>query len=87
VVHGPPGRFTAGRAVDVLLRERPWTAHQIYVCGGPGMVATTRELLVGSGLPEGQIHHETFGYRVAVPEPTVSHPPLGGLHVARGVNR
>ncbi|HEY6796277.1 MAG TPA: globin domain-containing protein [Kineosporiaceae bacterium] len=56
-------RCYAGRAADVALRQSSWTRHQVYVCGSPGMVAETRDLLLQAGIDPTRIRHESFGYR------------------------
>jgi len=54
-----------GAAADVALRQSRWSRHDVYVCGGPAMVAETRDLLLHGGIEPGRIRHETFGYRAA----------------------
>jgi methane monooxygenase component C len=35
-------------------------AHTYYLCGPPPMIAATKDLLVGRGVPRTQIFEETF---------------------------
>jgi NAD(P)H-flavin reductase/hemoglobin-like flavoprotein len=49
VARGHPGAAQPGSAVEVALRQRDWSAHDIYVCGSPGMVAGTTSALRAAG--------------------------------------
>jgi NAD(P)H-flavin reductase/hemoglobin-like flavoprotein len=49
VARGHPGAAQPGTAVEVALRQRDWSAHDIYVCGSPGMVAGTTSALRAAG--------------------------------------
>jgi NAD(P)H-flavin reductase/hemoglobin-like flavoprotein len=49
VARGDPGPYRRGTALDVALRHRNWSAHDIYVCGSPAMVAGTRAGLAAAG--------------------------------------
>jgi NAD(P)H-flavin reductase/hemoglobin-like flavoprotein len=46
-----PGPGRRGTAVEVALRHRDWSTHDIYVCGSPAMVAGTRTALHCAGYP------------------------------------
>jgi NAD(P)H-flavin reductase/hemoglobin-like flavoprotein len=72
LLDGGSPRFHSGRAAAVALRQGTWDHHRAYVCGGPRMVASTRELLAQGGLPEHRIRHETFSYRCG---PVSADPP------------
>jgi NAD(P)H-flavin reductase len=63
VVHGPLGPAQRGTAVQVALTHRDWYGHDIYVCGSPNMVFTTRMELRGAGYRDNQIITEHVSYR------------------------
>lgn len=58
---GPDWTGEVGLVTDVLAThiETP-TAHSFYLCGPPPMIAATKELLAGRGVPRTQIYEETF---------------------------
>lgn len=61
-----------GTAAEVALRQRHWDGHDIYVCGGPHMVAEACARLVQAGLDPARIRYEHFGYRDAPTTDTLS---------------
>jgi NAD(P)H-flavin reductase/hemoglobin-like flavoprotein len=69
VVRRGSARFCTGRAAEAALQHGRWADHQVYICGGPAMVAETRDLLVGGGVDPAALHWETFGYRPVTPVP------------------
>jgi NAD(P)H-flavin reductase/hemoglobin-like flavoprotein len=68
-------RAHSGSAADVALRQARWFHHDVYVCGGPSMVAETCARLVQEGVDPTRIRYERFGYRNA-PAPDVISPDL-----------
>jgi NAD(P)H-flavin reductase/hemoglobin-like flavoprotein len=53
-------RGETGTAVQVALRRRDWTGHEIYVCGSPAMVDGTERALREAGYLADTIHAERF---------------------------
>ncbi|RDH74707.1 2-polyprenylphenol hydroxylase [Mycolicibacterium moriokaense] len=47
-----------GKLADVVTRYGNWGDRQILVCGGPAMVAATKEALVTKGAPPERIQHD-----------------------------
>ncbi|QHC22820.1 ferredoxin reductase family protein [Streptomyces sp. GS7] len=37
-------------------------AHEVYLCGPPGMTSAARRALRGAGVPQHRIHHESFAF-------------------------
>jgi NAD(P)H-flavin reductase len=70
VAKPPAGPAQPGSAVQVALRQRDWSGHDIYVCGSPNMVDGTRAALHQAGHPADQIITDQVGYR----EPRTDHP-------------
>jgi ferredoxin len=60
---GPNWSGRAGRIDATLLRERvPYLASlPVFICGPEPMLTTMRELLPAIGVPDAQIHFESFG--------------------------
>jgi methane monooxygenase component C len=58
---GPDWTGEVGLVTDALTAhiETP-PAHSYYLCGPPPMIAATRDLLAGRGVPRTQIYEETF---------------------------
>ncbi|MGG2464212.1 ferric reductase-like transmembrane domain-containing protein [Streptomyces sp. RGM 3693] len=57
VTHSAP--LTA-RALKHLIPEL--AAHEVYLCGPPGMTSAARRALRGAGVPPHHIHHESFEF-------------------------
>ena len=36
----------------------PWDDRQVFVCGGPGMIAATRDALIANGTAAERIHFD-----------------------------
>lgn len=49
-----------GNPVGIALRQARWLECDVFVCGPPGMVATSVSALAHAGVPERQIHREEF---------------------------
>ncbi|GGU65341.1 ferric reductase [Streptomyces albospinus] len=56
-VHSAP--LTA-RALKSLIPDL--AAHEVYLCGPPGMTGAARRALRGAGVPRHRIHHESFEF-------------------------
>jgi NAD(P)H-flavin reductase/hemoglobin-like flavoprotein len=63
----PTWRGQTGTAVQVALRQRDWTGHDIFVCGSPNMVAATVGALRRAGYPGESIHTERFSNDTITP--------------------
>ncbi|MEV7471156.1 ferric reductase-like transmembrane domain-containing protein [Streptomyces kronopolitis] len=48
------------RALKSLIPDL--AAHDVYLCGPPGMTSTARRALRGAGIPRHRIHHESFEF-------------------------
>jgi NAD(P)H-flavin reductase len=72
VAKPPAGPAQLGSAVQVALRQRDWTGHDIYICGSPRMVDGTRAALNHAGYPAERIITDLVGYR----EPRTDNPCL-----------
>ncbi|MFD7613107.1 ferric reductase-like transmembrane domain-containing protein [Streptomyces sp. NPDC059828] len=61
-VDGPEGTAIplTGEALGGLVAELP--AHDVYLCGPPGMTAAARTALREAGVPGHRVHHETFAF-------------------------
>ncbi|MEU5208729.1 ferredoxin reductase family protein [Streptomyces sp. NPDC020742] len=58
-----PARYSApltARALKSLLPDL--AAHDVYLCGPPGMTSAARRALRGAGVPRHRIHHESFEF-------------------------
>lgn len=76
VANDPRWRGQHGSAVDVALRSGDWASHDVYLCGSPRMVTSSRNRLLAAGVPPGRIYIEDLSnsaYRGATggPEPEV----------------
>ncbi len=63
-----------GTPVDIALRLGVWTDHDIYLCGPPDMVTTSRDRMAEAGILVERLHYEdgtTDPYR---PEPPIKCP-------------
>jgi NAD(P)H-flavin reductase/hemoglobin-like flavoprotein len=47
-----------GKLPEVVTRYGNWSDRQILICGGPKMVAATKEALIAKGAPAAQIQHD-----------------------------
>lgn len=45
-----------GRLPDIVTEFGPWDDRQAFVCGGPGMIAATRDALIAKGTAAERIH-------------------------------
>ncbi|KIZ16098.1 ferredoxin reductase family protein [Streptomyces natalensis] len=61
-VSEPAARSTplTARALSRLVPDL--AAHEVYLCGPPGMAEAARRALRGAGVPRRQIHHESFEF-------------------------
>ena len=57
--HGSSVPLTA-EALSELVPDLP--AHDVYLCGPPGMTATAKSALREAGVPWHRIHHESFAF-------------------------
>ncbi|MGI5255957.1 ferredoxin reductase family protein [Streptomyces angustmyceticus] len=58
-----PARYSApltARALKSLVPDL--AAHDVYLCGPPGMTGAARRALRGAGVPRHRIHHESFAF-------------------------
>lgn len=54
-----PGGET-GEVADVAVRRHHWRDHEVYLCGGPDMVARSLETLAQSGIDPERVRREAF---------------------------
>ena len=47
-----------GKLPEVVTRYGNWGDRQILICGGPKMVAATKEALIAKGAPAERIQHD-----------------------------
>ncbi|GAB7035476.1 ferredoxin reductase family protein [Streptomyces sp. NPDC021749] len=58
-----PAAYSAPLTARALSRLVPdLSAHEVYLCGPPGMTAAARRALRGAGIPRRHIHHESFEF-------------------------
>ncbi|MER0477799.1 ferric reductase-like transmembrane domain-containing protein [Streptomyces sp. Edi2] len=66
VVHyivSQPARYSSPLTARALNRLIPdLAAHEVYVCGPPGMTEAALRALRGAGIPRRRIHHESFEF-------------------------
>ncbi|MER6308160.1 ferredoxin reductase family protein [Streptomyces sp. NPDC001657] len=58
-----PAGYSAPLTARALSRLVPdLAAHEVYLCGPPGMTTAARRALRGAGVPRRHIHHESFEF-------------------------
>ncbi|MFD8544508.1 ferric reductase-like transmembrane domain-containing protein [Streptomyces sp. NPDC059649] len=58
-----PAAYSAPLTARALGRLVPdLAAHEVYLCGPPGMTTAARRALRGAGIPRRHIHHESFEF-------------------------
>ncbi|MEU9497785.1 ferredoxin reductase family protein [Streptomyces sp. NPDC048196] len=58
-----PAVYSAPLTARALSRLVPdLAAHEVYLCGPPGMTTAARRALRGAGIPRRHIHHESFEF-------------------------
>ncbi|WP_329154047.1 ferredoxin reductase family protein [Streptomyces sp. NBC_01456] len=62
VVTEPGGRSSPLTARALLRLIPDLAAHEVYLCGPPGMTEAARRALRGAGIPRRHIHHESFEF-------------------------
>jgi ferredoxin-NADP reductase len=62
VVDGAGGASVplTGAALGALVHDLP--AHDVYLCGPPGMTAAAKNALREAGVPRHRVHHESFAF-------------------------
>ncbi|MGC8467223.1 MAG: 2Fe-2S iron-sulfur cluster-binding protein [Acidithiobacillus sp.] len=48
------------RLLPTVADHGPWSDHEVYLCGSPGMIEAAVDLLLSHGLPHARIHFDSF---------------------------
>jgi len=62
VSHTPAGEagLVAGHLPDIVTRFGPWPAYDAYLSGPPGMIRSSVDALLGIGMPNYRIRHDSL---------------------------
>jgi NAD(P)H-flavin reductase len=59
------GGLAVGEVPDLVARYGPWPAYDAYLSGPPGMIRSSVDALVGTGMPLSRIRHDSLEELVA----------------------
>ncbi|MEV0093781.1 ferric reductase-like transmembrane domain-containing protein [Streptomyces sp. NPDC050738] len=62
LLDGPPGQSSPITARSLIALVPDLAAHDVYVCGPPGMTQAAMDALREAGVPASRIHHESFAF-------------------------